>query len=229
MENNIHRVQKLISNFGYCSRREAERLIEDGKVRVNGKRITIGDKASYTDKISVNGKVLRKERKIYLMLNKPRKYVTALRDNKYKTVMEFIKVKERVFPVGRLDYNTTGLLLFTNDGDFSNRVMHPRYEIKKTYKVVLDKSILKADARDIEAGVYIDEQKTADCTIEIVSPKIVLITIHEGRNRIVRRIFEYFDYNVLDLERIRVGKLSLGRLPLGHVRILKKKDIDKIF
>ena len=126
----LHRVQKLMSNYGYCSRRKAEEIIQDGRVKVNGKPITIGDKATEEDEIMVDNKPIKKERKVYYMLNKPTKCVTALTDDKYETVMEHIKVKERVFPVGRLDYFTSGLLLFTNDGDFANKITHPSNEIK---------------------------------------------------------------------------------------------------
>ena len=124
----MHRVQKLLSNYGYCSRRKAEEIIKQGRVRVNDKLITIGDKASEEDKIYVDDKLVEKEKKVYLMFNKPVKCVTALNDNKFKTVMDYIKIKERVFPIGRLDYLTSGLLLLTNDGDFANKIMHPRYK-----------------------------------------------------------------------------------------------------
>ena len=126
-----HRIQKLMSNFGYCSRRRAEEIIQENRVKVNGKLITIGDKCKETDRISVDGIPIKKEIKVYLIFNKPPKCVTALKDEKYKTVMDYIKVKERVFPVGRLDFNTSGLLLLTNDGDFANKIMHPSNEIKK--------------------------------------------------------------------------------------------------
>ena len=128
----MHRVQKLLSNYGYCSRRKAEELIELGEVKVNGKVISLGDKATENDEITVNGRIVKAPKRIYLIFHKPTRCVTALEDKYHKTIFEYINLKERVFPIGRLDYNTSGLLLLTNDGDFANRIMHPRYEVKKT-------------------------------------------------------------------------------------------------
>ncbi|MBU0536156.1 MAG: rRNA pseudouridine synthase [Nanoarchaeota archaeon] len=224
-----HRVQKLLSNYGYCSRRKAEKFIEEGRVRVNGKTISIGDKASESDEITVDGYPVQGQEKVYLMLNKPHGCVTALSDSRYKTVMEYIPVKERVFPIGRLDYNTTGLLLFTNDGDFANNVMHPRYEIKKTYLVEIDAPITPQDIRMIESGVILEDGKTSKSKIKKISPDQVEITIHEGKNRIVRRIFKVLGYKVLRLKRIRIGKLDLGNLMPGKHKRLTETDIKKIF
>lgn len=225
----MHRVQKLLSNYGYCSRRKAEKLIEEGRVKVNDKTISIGDKASETDEIKVDDQPVSKEKKVYLMINKPHGCVCALKDKKYKTVMYYIKVKERVFPIGRLDYNTTGLLLLTNDGDFANKVMHPRYEIKKTYKVEIDKPITKLHITDIEQGVKLKDGKTSKSKIKKLTPKLVEITIHEGKNRIVRRIFKELGYEVMTLERIMIGKLGLGNLKLGKYVQIKEEELKKVF
>lgn len=225
----MHRVQKLLSNYGFCSRRRAEELIQQGRVGVNGKPITIGDKASEKDKITVDGKLVGKQRKVYLIFNKPLRCVTALRDKKHKTVMDFIKVKERIFPVGRLDYNTSGLLLLTNDGDFSNNIMHPRHEINKTYLVGLNKPVLDRDVRTIEKGVRLDDGKTSPAKVKKFKPKLLEITIHEGKNRIVRRMLKELGYTVVSLERIRIGKLVLGDLKPGKYRPLTQKDTKKIF
>ena len=149
----MHRVQKLLSNYGYCSRRKAEELIKEGRVRVNSKVITIGDKADLKDKIYVDDKLVGKDKFVYLMFNKPVGCVTALNDKHYKTVMEYIKIQERVFPVGRLDYNTSGLLFLTNDGDFSNKVIHPRYEVEKTYLVTLDEEITLDDFESVRKEI----------------------------------------------------------------------------
>jgi len=223
-----HRVQKLLSNYGFCSRRKAEELIQEGKVKVNDKTITIGDKASETDKITVDGKLINPQRKIYLLFNKPLNCVTALKDEKYQTVMDYVKIKERVFPVGRLDYNTSGMLLLTNDGDFANNVTHPSKEIKKTYLVRITEPISNQQIEEIEKGVIIDGRKTV-AKINPIEQTLLEITIHEGRNRIVRRIFEKFDLHVISLERIRIGKLSLGNVKQGKFRKLTKKDLDKVF
>jgi 23S rRNA pseudouridine2605 synthase len=221
-----YRVQKLLSNYGYCSRRKAEELIQAGRVKVNGKAIGIGDKASENDKIYVDGKLVSKEKKVYLMFNKPVGCVTALRDSKYKTVMDYIKIKERVFPVGRLDYNTSGLLILTNDGDFANKIMHPRNEVKKTYVVGLDRAIGKKDIAQIERGVMLEDGKTSPAKIRRLKGSDVEITIHEGKNRIVRRIFSKLGFRLRFLHRVMVGRLSLGNLNVGMIRFLSKKDRD---
>ncbi len=225
----MERVQKILSNQGYCSRRKAEELIKQGRVEVNGKKITIGDKASLTDKIKVDGKLLQKERRVYLMFNKPVGCVTALNDSKYKTVFDYIRIKERVFPVGRLDYNTSGLLLLTNDGDFANSIAHPRYEITKTYLVDLSRKLLKQEKVSIESGIFLQDGKTSPSRIKYLDQNIIEITIHEGKNRIIRRIFKKFGINVLRLKRVRIGKLGLGNLPEGKYRPLTDKDREKIF
>jgi len=225
----MHRVQKLLSNYGYCSRRKAEKLIEEGRVKVNGKTITIGDQASEDDTISVDDRPVEKQKYVYLMLNKPFGCVCALTDSRYKTVMSYIDVKERVFPIGRLDYNTMGLLLLTNDGDFANKVMHPRYEIKKTYLVEIDKPINDKDIDLIEKGVELEDGKTSKSKVKKHNPKKVEITIHEGKNRIVRRIFKELGYNVMTLERIQIGKLGLGNLKPGKYIHVSDKDLKKVF
>ncbi|TKJ17877.1 pseudouridine synthase [Candidatus Woesearchaeota archaeon B3_Woes] len=220
----MQRVQKLLSNYGYCSRRKAEELIIAGKVKVNNKTITIGDKASEEDKISVDGKTVNKEKKVYLMLNKPVKCVTALNDPNHTTVMKYINVKERVFPIGRLDFYTSGLLLLTNDGDFANNIMHPRYEIKKTYQVELDKPITKDSLIEIEKGIDLEDGKTSPAKVKKIKDNIVEITIHEGRNRIIRRMVKKLGYSVKSLERIKIGNLSLGTLDQGEYRELTKQE-----
>ena len=225
----MHRVQKLLSNYGYCSRRKAEELIKEGRVKVNDKIITIGDKASEKDKIYVDGKLVGKERRVYLMLNKPLGCVTALKDKQYKTVMDYVKVKERVFPIGRLDYNTSGLLLLTNDGDFANKIMHPRYEVKKTYFVKIHKPITNREIELIENGVKLEDGKSAPAKIKKHGDTILEITIHEGKNRVVRRIFKKLDFKVVSLKRLRIGELSLGKLKEGKFRKLSEEDKKKIF
>jgi 23S rRNA pseudouridine2605 synthase len=228
-DSKLYRVQKLLSNYGYCSRRKAEKLIEQGMVKVNGKTITIGDKASEKDKISVDGKLINKEKKIYLIFHKPLKCVTALRDKQYKTVIDYIDIKERVFPIGRLDYNTSGLLLLTNDGDFANSIMHPRYEIKKTYLVEVDRPVTNIGKKQLEQGVLLKDGLTEPAKINIISPTSFEIQIHEGKNRIVRRMVSALGYKVTSLSRVSIGKLPLGKLKLGGFRKLMPKEMKKIF
>ncbi|MFH1506475.1 MAG: pseudouridine synthase [archaeon] len=225
----MHRVQKLISNYGYCSRRKAEELIIAGKVKVNGKVISIGDKASEDDKISVDGKIVKKEKKLYLIFNKPVGCVTALKDPEFMTIMSYVKVKERVFPVGRLDFNTSGLLLLTNDGDFSNSIMHPRYEIKKTYLANSYNNITDENIKSLEAGINLSDGKTRPAKIKKHSKTSIEITIHEGKQRIVRRMLGALGIKVKTLERIRIGKLELGKLEPGKYKELSEKDKEKIF
>ena len=225
----MHRVQKLMSNYGYCSRRKAEQLIEEGIVKVNGKTISIGDKASESDSISVNNKVIIKQKKVYLMFNKPINCVTAVRDIQHKTVMDYIKTKERVFPIGRLDYSTSGLLILTNDGDFANKIMHPRYETKKTYLASLDRRITNEQIRLIETGIKLEDGKTSPATVKLINSNLIEITIHEGKNRIIRRMLEEIGLKALSLQRIRIGKLDMGNLKEKEYRNLTKKDLENIF
>jgi len=225
----MDRVQKLLSNYGYCSRRKAEELIKQGRVKVNGKKISIGDKASDKDKITVNGQLVSKEKKIYIIFNKPRYCATALTDKFQKTIMDYIKIKERVFPVGRLDFNTSGLLLLTNDGDFANKVIHPRYETKKTYLVEVDDFVDDLMIKQIEKGVYLSDGKTAPAKVKRVKGQILEISIHEGRNKIIKRMMKKLGYNVKSLERIRIGRLGLRGLKKGKFRFLKEDEMKKIF
>ena len=225
----MQRVQKLLSTYGHSSRRKAEELIEQGRVKVNGKTIKLGDKALETDSITVDNKIIKKPRKVYIAFNKPRGCLTALNDSHLKTIFDYIKLKDRVFPVGRLDYNTSGLLLLTNDGDFANSIAHPSNEIKKTYRVRLDQPLGSSQTRAIEEGVLLDDGKTSPAKIFRLDATTLEITIHEGKNRIVRRIFEALGTKVLSLERIRIGKLELADLKPGRYRPLTPYDIQRIF
>jgi|TARA_Y100000310_G_scaffold22935_2_gene21930 23S rRNA pseudouridine2605 synthase len=218
-----------MSNYGYCSRRKAEKLIEEGKVKVNGKTISIGDKASESDKITVNNELISKQKKVYLMLHKPVGCVTAVHDQQYRTVMHYIKTEERVFPVGRLDYNTSGLLLLTNDGDLANKIMHPRYETKKTYVAFIENPITSSQLKSIKSGIELEDGKTRPAAVNVLKNKIIELTIHEGRNRIVRRMLEEIGVKITSLKRTKIGKLSLGDLKPKEYRILSEKDIEKVF
>lgn len=225
----MHRVQKLLSNYGYCSRRNAEELIKEGRVKVNNKVISIGDKASEKDKLFVDGKPVKKQKDVYLAFNKPVGCVTALTDEYHKTIMYYIKIKERVFPIGRLDFNTSGLLLLTNDGSFANKIMHPRYEINKSYLVGLDNPISESKINQIARGVKLDDGKTSPAKVKMHNPKSIEITIHEGKNRIIRRMLKQLGIKITSLERIKIGNLSINKLSPGKYEHLTKREIGKIF
>ncbi|MBD3355455.1 pseudouridine synthase [Candidatus Woesearchaeota archaeon] len=222
-----HRVQKLLSNYGYCSRRKAEELIKAGKVRVNNEKITIGDKASEADKIYVNNRLVQKPKKIYIMFHKPAGCVTALKDDYNNTIMDYINIKERIFPVGRLDKNASGLLILTNDGDLANKIAHPRYETKKTYLIKLNKR-LKDEIKALEKGIKVGKRKVK-AKVKKINMKTIEITIHEGRHKIVKRLMKAAGFRVTYLKRIKIGNLRLGNLKPGKYKYLKEKEIKKLF
>ena len=223
----MERVQKLLTNYGYCSRRDAEELIARGRVKVNGRVISLGEKASEKDTIAVDGKIVQKEKKVYLIFHKPTGCVTALRDERYKTVMDIVKIRERVFPIGRLDGDTSGLLLLTNDGDFANRIMHPRYEIKKAYQAEIDGILNENDIKQIERGIFIEGRKTAPAAIR-KGGRIYEITIHEGRKHIVKKIFAQQGYKVERLMRTRIGPIIIGNMKPKDVRRLTPQEVRQV-
>jgi 23S rRNA pseudouridine2605 synthase len=229
MKNKKFRVQKLLSNFGFCSRRKAEGLIKQGRVRVNNKNISIGDKAFEDDKLFVDDKLVKKPKRVYAIFNKPIRCVTALKDDKFKTIMEYINLKNRVFPVGRLDYLTSGLLILTNDGDFANKVMHPRYEIKKTYLAGVDKQVSDEIIKEIESGVFLEDGKTSPAKVKRITDNSIEITIHEGKNRIVRRLLKKLGFRIRFVHRVRIGSLSLADLNSGEFKVVRKSVVDKVF
>lgn len=226
------RLNKFLSNSGMCSRREADRMIANGVVTVNGKVVTeMGIKVSVTDVVKFNGQTIRPEKKRYLLLNKPKDYITTLRDpHARNTVMELIRdaCKERVYPVGRLDRNTTGVLLFTNDGELAKKLTHPANEVQKIYHVTLDKHVTKQDLEKIFDGFeledgFIKADEIAYCDEKNKSE--VGIRIHSGRNRIVRRIFEHLGYEVKKLDRVMFAGLDKRGLSRGRWRFLTDSEI----
>lgn len=221
------RVQKLIANSGYCSRRDAEELISKGKVRVNGRAIKLGDKADIDkDEIYVHTTLIEKAPKIYLMLNKPRGYEVSMSPTIQKSVMRLLPIEERVVPVGRLDKDTTGLLLFTNDGDFANKITHPRYEKEKTYAVVLDRKIAKEDIMRIKEGIHLKDGFIKS-KIKQYSPTNLEVTIHEGKKWIIKRLFFSLGYYVKELSRTRIGPVRLD-VKIGKWRYLHKKEVEML-
>jgi len=223
------RLQKIMANAGICSRRRAEDLIKFGKVKVNGKTITIGDKADVAkDNILVEGKKLKRTRRVYIAFNKPKGCLTTLKDpSGKKTIFDMIKSKERVIPVGRLDYNTEGLILLTNDGDFANKIMHPRYETNKVYQVTLDKPFDEDLVKRFKKGLRLEDGMTRPSVVKPISndKRTVSIRLHEGKNRIVRRMFNFLGYNVRRLVRVKVGTIGLSDLAPGKTRPLSKNEV----
>lgn len=225
------RLNKFIANAGICSRREADKLIANGEVRVNGKIINeLGFRVYSKDVVKYKGQSLTPEQKQYILLNKPKGFITTTSDPKdRRTVMELIEkaCNEQVFPVGRLDRATTGLLLFTNDGDLAKKLTHPSSNIKKVYQVTLDKPITKADFLSITEGLSLEDGEVKVDDLAIVSPddRVLGIEIHIGKNRIVRRIFEHLGYQVEKLDRVVFGGLTKKDLPRGKWRKLTDKEI----
>lgn len=226
------RLNKYIAEAGITSRRKADELIKRGEIEINGEITTeLGIDVNENDIVKYKGKPISKEdAKVYVMLNKPPKYLSSVTDDRdRKTVIDLIKhkYKERLYPVGRLDYDTEGLLLLTNDGDITNKLTHPSHQIKKTYFVRADKPISTNHKHNIENGVIIDEYMTRKCHIELSdqNPRECLITIGEGKNRQVRKMFSTQDLEVLYLKRISVGEINLGSLKLGETRELTPDEI----
>jgi 23S rRNA pseudouridine2605 synthase len=228
------RLNRYISNSGVCSRREADELITMGLVSVNGTVITeMGHKVNRTDVVKYDGKTLRAEKPVYILLNKPKGFLTTTKDPQDRnTVMQIIAgaVKERVYPVGRLDRNTTGLLLLTNDGELTDKLSHPSYNVKKIYKAELDKPLTKTDFQKILDGVQLEEGRAMVDDLAIVSDdgKTVGIEIHIGWNRVIRRIFERLEYEVLKLDRSVYAGLDKKLLSRGHWRFLTKEEIVRL-
>lgn len=233
----LERIQKIISSAGVTSRRAAEQLILDGRVRVNGVVVSeLGSKADAAkDHIKVDGKLINPKQPLtYIMLNKPAGYVTTMSDPEGRpTVQHLLKgVKVRVYPVGRLDYNTEGLLLMTNDGDFAHLITHPKHEFPKTYRAKVKGVLDDHQINELEKGIYLDDGKTAPAKLKKVSKEEMNswleITIYEGRKRQVRRMFDRVGHSVIKLKRIKTGTLVLGDLPEGSFRYLTPEEIQSL-
>lgn len=233
----MERLQKIIAESGITSRRKAEELIKNGKVIVNGKVITeLGTKASYSDDILVDGKKIEKEEKEYYIFNKPRGVITSTSDEKgRKVVTDFFDSNKRLYPVGRLDYDTTGLLIVTNDGELSNLIMHPKNEIEKVYIAKIDGIIKGTEINILKNGVVLDGIKCIPKRVKLkkfdkkTNSSIVEIIITEGKNHEVKRLFESVGFRVDKLKRERVAFLTLGNLKSGEYRKLNIKEVKQLF
>ncbi len=226
------RLNRFLANSGICSRREADTLIAAGNVSVNGKVVTeMGHKVSANDEVRFDGQIISPERKEYLLLNKPKNFITTTRDERgRRTVMELISgaSKARLLPVGRLDRNTTGLLLFTNDGDLAKKLTHPKHQVRKIYHVELDKNLKMSDLTKIKQGLALEDGEIYVDEVSYIAnrPKSeVGVQLHSGRNRIVRRIFEHLGYQVVKLDRVVFSGLTKKDLPRGHWRHLSPQEV----
>ncbi|MBC3539530.1 pseudouridine synthase [Rufibacter sediminis] len=228
------RLNRYIANAGICSRREADELIAAGEIKVNGQVVTeMGYKVAPTDTVQYGRKTLSREKTVYVLLNKPKDFLTTTDDPEgRKTVMDLVKnaSKERLFPVGRLDRNTTGLLLFTNDGELAQKLTHPSNKISKIYQVELDKPITQEHVKQIQEGLMLEDGKAEVDEVALLgeSNKFLGIEIHIGRNRIVRRIFEHLGYDVVTLDRVQYAGLTKKDLPRGNWRFLSEKEVVRL-
>lgn len=228
------RLQKFLADAGIASRRAAEKLIEEGAINVNGKTIrTQGVKINPDeDKVFYNGKLVKvKQKLVYYMLHKPIGVITSAADEKdRKTVLDIVNVQERIFPIGRLDYMSSGLLLLTNDGDLTYKLTHPKHNIDKKYIATIEPKVTKDKIAMLEKGADLGVYKTAPCKITCIadgpSKQTYEVNIHEGKNRQIRRMFEYIDSRVIKLQRVSIGDITLGNLKEGHYRALTNKELD---
>ncbi|GAL83730.1 hypothetical protein MYP_957 [Sporocytophaga myxococcoides] len=228
------RLNRYISNAGVCSRREADVLISDGLIKVNGKVVTeMGYKVKKGDTVKYGSKILSPEKLVYVLINKPKDFITTTDDeNERKTVMDLVKNvgPERIYPVGRLDRNTTGLLLFTNDGELAEKLMHPSNRTKKLYQAELSKPMSHEDFARLKNGITLEDGPIKPDQLEFVTPDgwVIGIQVHEGRNRLVRRMFEHLGYEVARLDRVMYAGLTKRDLPRGHWRHLTEKEVIKL-
>ena len=230
------RLNRYLAQAGVASRRKCDELILQGRVTVNGEKVAeLGVRVDeIQDKITFDGSPVNLPVNFkYIILNKPAGYVTTAKDefNRH-TVLDLIPLEERIFPVGRLDYETTGLLLVTNDGELSNQLIHPKYKFEKIYHVLLDKIVKPVAIYNLQLGVELDGKKTAPCKIHQIrvvdNCSLLEVKLHEGRNRQIRRMFELYEYNVDKLDRIAFGPLTLAGLKRGEWRYLRRAEIEKL-
>ncbi len=228
------RLNKFLAECGAASRRKSDELIQQGRVTVDGKVVTeLGAKIDpEKNEVRLDGEILHPEKKVYFLLNKPRGFITTTQDEKGRpTVVSLIKTNATVFPVGRLDYNTTGAIVLTNDGDFANKLIHPRNKFKRVYLVSLDKPLEAQHKEKMLKGIFLDGRKSKFTSVEFPKKsdfKKVRVTTEEGRNHFVKRMFSHFKYHVKKLHRESIGFLSVEKLPLGNYRELTPKEIERV-
>lgn len=233
LENKPIRLNKAIADSGLTSRRNADELISSGFVKVNGKVVTtLGTRVNSDDRITVKGNPIpENDKKVYYVMNKPKDIIVSVKDeNDRTTIMDLMKTGTRIFPVGRLDRNTTGVILLTNDGELAHRLLHPSYEVERTYSVLLDKELSNKDAEQITKGVDLEDGRTSPCKLffDPRSNRKVILTLKEGRNHEVKRIFMHFGYNVKQLDRKVFGDISSQKLAKGEYRQLTKREVNHL-
>ncbi len=232
----MERLQKVIAQAGICSRRKAEELVKDGKVKVNNEVATLGMQVESSDTITVCGKLIRKEEKVYFLLNKPRGVIcTASDDKNRKTVVDLIKTDKRIYPVGRLDYDTTGALILTNDGELANVLMHPKNGITKVYYVKMEGKLLGDEIHILERGIVVDNKtlkpdkikfRKYDASTNVTYASVIL---HEGHNHEIKKLFEYINHPVIKLKRESIAFLDILSLKSGEYRMLNPKEVQKLY
>ena len=232
----MERLQKVIAQAGICSRRKAEELVKDGKVKVNNEVATLGMLVESSDTITVCGKLIRKEEKVYFLLNKPRGVIcTASDDKNRKTVVDLIKTDKRIYPVGRLDYDTTGALILTNDGELANILMHPKNGITKVYYVKMEGKLLGDEIHTLERGIVVDNKtlkpdkikfRKYDASTNVTYASVIL---HEGHNHEIKKLFEYINHPVIKLKRESIAFLDVLSLKSGEYRMLNPKEVQKLY
>ncbi|MBU0625438.1 rRNA pseudouridine synthase [Patescibacteria group bacterium] len=223
------RINKYLSAQGICSRREADRLLTAGRVTVNGQPVSVGTKVSSDDQIEIDGELINNQPvKIYIILNKPVGVITTTDQRRPDNVINFIHLSERVFPVGRLDVLSSGLLLLTNDGELANRLTHPRYRHEKEYDVTVEQAVTDDQLELLKTGLKLADGPTLPAKVRRFDANRFRIVLREGRNRQIRRMCEALGLEIRRLKRVRVHTLKLGRLPIGHWRELTKKEVTEL-
>lgn len=232
----MERLQKIIAASGVASRRKAEELIVQGRVKVNGEIISqLGYQAAKGAKIEVDGQLLKKEEKVYYVMNKPRNTICAVSDDRERqTVIDYVDIPERVFPVGRLDFDTTGVLILTNDGDFANEIIHPSSHVEKTYEVSIKGILTKEEIKQLQKGIHLEDGLTLPARVVVIAQNdvkknmVIELSIHEGRNRQIKRMMEHFGYGVKRLHRKSIGPVDVKGLNPGETRLLKPYEIKQL-
>ena len=234
----MERLSKVIANSGFLSRRKVDELIKNGKVLVNGEVAELGRKVNNDDVITINSEIINQEKSnyVYYLLNKPRGIISSSSDEKgRKTVIDLIETDKRIYPVGRLDYDTTGALLLTNDGELTNKLLHPKNNIEKVYLAKIKGIITGKDINLLKDGVIIDNFKTSPAKVKLKSfnkktnTSLVVITIHEGHNHQVKKMFESIGYDVIKLTRLSFANLDVKKLKSGEYRMLSLKEVQKLY